>query len=276
MLPLEALLAGLFGLLIGSFLNVCIYRWPRDLSVVRPRSFCIGCEKPIAWYDNVPVASYLLLRGKCRHCRAPIAWRYPLVEVLTAAAFFWFVWHFGASVGSAKYCVFSAILIALTFADLETRLLPDELTIGGALMGVGFAWFTPVVDSTVHLLALLAGFSAGPRTLSIAESLFAALVPAGILWLTGYLFEKIRHREGLGFGDVKMMAMMGAFLGTRGALFALVAGSLLGSIVGLAYIRITRKNASEYELPFGVFLGIGGMLAITVGGPMVEWYAGKL
>ena len=272
----EALLAGLFGLLLGSFLNVCIYRWPRDLSVVRPRSFCPGCQKPIAWHDNVPVLSYLLLRGRCRQCRAPIAWRYPLVEVLTAAAFFWFVRRFGVSLGAAKYCAFSAILIALTFADLETRLLPDELTIGGALLGVVLAWFTPVVDSSVHLIALVSGLAAGPRALSVGESVFAAVVPAGILWLTGFLFEQIRHREGLGFGDVKMMAMIGAFLGTRGALFALVAGSLLGSVVGLAYIRITRRNASEYELPFGVFLGIGGMLAITVGGPLVEWYAGKL
>lgn len=273
---LEALLAGVFGLLIGSFLNVCIYRWPRDLSVVRPRSFCPGCEKPIAWYDNLPLASYLLLRGKCRRCRAAIAWRYPLVEVLTALAFFWFVCRFGLTPGAAKYCVFSALLIALTFADLETRLLPDELTLGGALLGVVFAWFTPVVDSTVHLITLLAGVSASPRVLSVEESLFGALVPSGLLWLTGYLFEKIRHREGLGFGDVKMMAMMGAFLGTRGALFALVAGSLLGSIVGLLYIKIAHKKASEYELPFGVFLGIGGMLAITVGGPLVDWYAGQL
>ncbi len=272
----EALLAGLFGLLIGSFLNVCIHRWPRDLSVVRPRSFCPACEKPVAWFDNLPIVSYALLRGKCRHCRAAIDWRYPLVEALTAAAFFWFVWHLGPTIAAAKYCVFSAILIALTFADLETRLLPDELTIGGAVIGVVFAFFTPVIDSSVHLMAALAGFSPGPRTLSVGESLFAAIVPAGILWLTGYLFEKIRHREGLGFGDVKMMAMMGAFLGTRASLFALVAGSLLGSIVGLAYIWITRKKASEYELPFGVFLGIGGMLAITVGGRMVDWYAGKL
>ena len=273
---LEALLAGVFGLLLGSFLNVCIYRWPRDLSVVRPRSFCPGCERPIAWYDNVPIVSYLLLRARCRQCRAAIAWRYPLVEALTAVSFFWFVWRFGATLPAAKYCVFSALLIALTFADLETRLLPDELTLGGAVVGLVFAGFTPVIDSTVHLLALLAGFSAGPRLLSLGESLFAAVVPAGLLWLTGYLFEKLRHREGLGFGDVKMMAMMGAFLGTRGALFALVAGSLLGSVVGLAYIKIARKNAAEYELPFGVFLGIGGILAITAGGPLVAWYAGQL
>ena len=153
----EALLAGIFGLLIGSFLNVCIYRWPRDLSVVRPRSFCPACEKPIAWFDNIPLVSYALLRGKCRHCGGGIDWRYPLVEALTAAAFCWFVWHLGPSLAAAKYCVFSAILIALTFADLETRLLPDELTLGGAAVGVVFAWFIPVTDSTVHLIALVAG-----------------------------------------------------------------------------------------------------------------------
>ena len=132
---LEAALAGLFGLLIGSFLNVCIYRLPRDLSVVRPRSFCPGCEHPIAWYDNVPLLSYLILRARCRHCRAPIPFRYPLVEFLTAALFFASVAVLGPNFRAIKLSVFSALIVALIFADLEERILPDEFTLGGAVVG---------------------------------------------------------------------------------------------------------------------------------------------
>ena len=133
---LEACLAALSGLLIGSFLNVCIYRWPRDLSVVRPRSFCPKCEQPIGWFDNVPVLSYLLLRGRCRKCGAQIPARYLVVELLTAAAFFCAVWFLGPTLAAAKYCVFGALIIALVFSDLEERILPDEFTLGGAVVGV--------------------------------------------------------------------------------------------------------------------------------------------
>src|SRR5205823_3651609 len=154
---IEWMIDGLFGLLIGSFLNVIIYRWPRDLSVVRPRSACIECEKPIAWYDNVPVLSYLILRAHCRHCGARIHWRYPLVELLTAVCFAYFVHRAGVSVEAAKYCVFAAILIALVFCDLDMLILPDELTIGGFFTGLVFAFFTPVPDTSFHLVAGLLG-----------------------------------------------------------------------------------------------------------------------
>ena len=266
---LEATLAGGFGLLIGSFLNVCIYRWPRDLSVVRPRSFCPGCEQPVAAYDNIPVLSYLLLRGKCRRCGAPIPWRYPLVELLTAAAFLWFTATEGLTLAAARDCSFAAILVALVFADLETLLLPDELTLGGLALGFAWAWFVPVHGA---LGALLLGSSQNPHVLSMVESLLGALIPSGALWLTGLLYQRLRHREGLGFGDVKMLAMMGAFLGLASTLLALVAGSLLGSVLGLGYIVIAKKNAAEYELPFGVFLGIGGLLALTAGASLLHWY----
>ncbi len=250
----EAILAGVFGLLIGSFLNVCIYRWPRDLSVVKPRSFCPGCNRQIAWYDNIPVLSYLVLRGKCRHCSSAISSRYPLVELLTSMAFFWFVLNAGLTVEAAHDCALAAILIALIFADLETRLLPDQLTIGGLVAGLLFALLPP---------------SHRP---SILDSVIGAIVPSGALWLVGYLYSKVRGREGLGFGDIKMLAMMGAFLGLALTLFALVAGSLLGSILGLLYIQLAGKKSSEYELPFGLFLGIGGLLALTVGPAALRWY----
>ena len=215
------------ALLIGSFLNVCIYRWPRDLSVVHPRSRCLHCEAPIAWFDNIPVASYFFLRGRCRQCRAAISPRYPAVELLTAALFAAFVWRFGASPEASRGCVFAAMLTVLAFADVETRILPDEFTIGGALAGLAFAAFLAVPDTTAHALAALFGLPLGPRLLSLAESVLGAIVPSGALWLGGTLFEKLRHKEGLGFGDVKMMAMIGAFLGVRGALLSLMAGSVL-------------------------------------------------
>lgn len=263
---LEAWIAGVFGLLIGSFLNVCIQRWPRDLSVVRPRSRCNNCEASIAWYDNIPLGSYIALGGRCRNCAARISWRYPLVEALTALAFTWFVWHLGAGVAGLKYCLFSAIMIGLIFSDLETLILPDEFTLGGTLLGVAFSLFTPVADSMFRLLASLAGFAPGPRVASLGESLLGAALPAGSLWLVGWLFEKIRHKEGLGFGDVKMIAMAGAFLGLRGALFTVILGSLLGSIIGLAWIRLTGKDAADYPLPFATFLGIAA-LAVAAEGP---------
>jgi leader peptidase (prepilin peptidase)/N-methyltransferase len=272
----EALLAAIFGLLVGSFLNVCIHRWPRDLSVVHPRSRCPECERQIDWFDNIPVLSYLLLRGRCRHCRAPISARYPIVELLTAALFFWFVWHLGPTGSAARYCVFAAMLIVLAFADAETRLLPDEFTLGGALAGLAFACFLAVPDSSFHALADIFNWPLGPRALWFGEALLGATLPAGSLWLGGILFERIRHKEGLGFGDVKMMAMIGAFLGLRGALLTLIAGSILGSVTGLVYIAITRKDMGTYQLPLGTFLAIGGVGVAMFGGPLIAWYASTL
>jgi leader peptidase (prepilin peptidase)/N-methyltransferase len=247
---LESAIAGLFGLLIGSFLNVCIYRWPRDLSVVRPRSACVECGKLIAWYDNIPVLSYLILQGRCRQCGARIHWRYPLVELSTAIAFAYFVHRYGLSVEAAKYCVFAAILIALVFCDLDTLILPDEFTIGGLFIGFVFAFFTG----------------------TLGEALFGAIVPAGSIWFGGWLFEKLRHKQGLGFGDVKMLAMVGAFLGIRGALLTIILGAIAGSVVGLAFIKATGKDAASYPLPFGSFLGAAALVAAIEGQNMIGWY----
>lgn len=273
---IEAGLAAIFGLLIGSFLNVCIHRWPRDLSVVHPRSRCPKCERQLAWFDNIPVLSYVLVRGRCRYCGVPISIRYPIVELLTAVLFFWFVWHLGPTLFAARYCAFTAMLTVLAFADAETRLLPDELTLGGAVAGFAFACFIAVPDSSFHALADIFEWPLGPRALSLGESLLGATLPAGSLWLGGILFEKIRHKEGLGFGDVKMTAMIGAFLGLKGALLTLIAGSVLGSVTGLAYIAITRKDIGSYQLPLGTFLAIGGAAVAMFGGPLIAWYASTL
>jgi leader peptidase (prepilin peptidase)/N-methyltransferase len=252
-------LAVLMGLLIGSFLNVCIYRWPRDLSVVKPRSHCTDCERQIAWYDNIPLLSYALLGGRCRGCSTAIPWRYPVVEALTALAFGWFFSRLGPGLPAIKMCLFAAMMIGLIFSDLETRLLPDEFTLGGMYLGFVFSLAVLLPDTIAGFVATIAGIVPPPRVLSLGESLLGAGLPAGALWLMGWLFEKIRHKEGLGFGDVKMIAMMGAFLGLRDALTSVIIGSLLGSVVGLAWIKLTGKDAAEYQLPFASFLGTAGL-----------------
>jgi leader peptidase (prepilin peptidase)/N-methyltransferase len=256
-LIVEALVAALAGLLIGSFLNVCIYRLPRDLSVVMPRSFCPECEKPIAWFDNIPLLSFALLGGRCRHCGQSIPLRYPIVEILTAAAFACAIWFLGVTAAGLKFCVFGAILVTLVFSDLEERILPDEFTLGGTAAGLVFAAFVPLRWSILQLLLPLS--AQNPRVISVGDSLFSAAFCSGVLWAVGALYQKIRHREGLGLGDVKMVAMIGAFLGIEGALLTIIAASLLGAIVGLFYILFTGKDVSTYELPFGTFLGVAAL-----------------
>jgi leader peptidase (prepilin peptidase)/N-methyltransferase len=256
---MEAILALLFGLLIGSFLNVCIHRWPRGRSVVKPRSHCVRCRKPIAWYDNIPVVSYLLLRGRCRYCGRHISARYPAVELLTGALFFYFVRQLGLTPAAYKMCVLAAILAALIFSDLEKRILPDELTLGGALIGLGFSAFVPLRDESALGLFWLLGLDLSPRAQWIGTALVGALVPAIFLWGGGWIYLKVRHREGLGLGDVKLMVMVGAFLGLQGALTTLLAGSLAGSVLSLLYIWLTKKDAATYQLPFGTFLGLAAL-----------------
>ncbi len=283
---LEALLAFLAGLLIGSFLNVCVYRLPRDLSVVRPRSHCPACEKQIAWYDNIPLLSYALLGGRCRNCGQPIPVRYPLVELATGVGFAVCVGALGWSLAALKYSLFSAILIALIATDIEERILPDEFTLGGTLAGLVLAWFVPL---DIGIGVFLVPYRWGRPWLSLADAAIAAGVTSGSIWLIGWLYQKVRHREGMGFGDVKMIAMIGAFLGLSVTLLTLVAASLLGSILGVPYaffakrklarrlaVRIRRQQtersvfgpnlravmvvATRYQLPFGSFLGLAALV----------------
>lgn len=263
------------GLLIGSFLNVCIYRMPRDLSVVLPRSFCPECQHPIAWYDNIPVLSYFLLGRRCRHCRQPISARYPIVEISTALLFIVIVNALGPTALALKLCVLVALLVGLTVTDLEELILPDEFTLGGTAAALVFAWFVPVNDQITHLLLSVWGMHPGPW-MSVLESAAGAAVPAGSLGLVGFLFEKIRHKEGLGLGDVKMIAMVGAFLGLSNALLTILLGSIAGSVIGLIYIRVAKKDAATYELPFGAFLGFASILVALAGEPMIHWYKGFL
>ncbi len=246
---LDAVLALLFGLLIGSFLNVCIHRWPRGRSVVRPRSHCVRCRKTIAWYDNIPVLSYVLLRGRCRHCGRHISLRYPAVELLTGLVFLYFVFTLGATPAAAKMCVLGAILIALVFSDLEKRILPDELTLGGTLVGIAFAAFVPLQDDSSLGLFWMMGLHLTGRIQWLCQAAVGALLPAVFLWGGGWLYLKVRHREGLGFGDVKLMVMVGAFLGLQLTLTTLLMGSLAGSVISVLYIWIAKKDAATYQLP---------------------------
>jgi leader peptidase (prepilin peptidase)/N-methyltransferase len=269
---LYAMLAGLFGLLIGSFLNVCIYRWPRDLSVVKPRSACPSCEHSIAWYDNVPILSFLLLRGRCRNCRAQIPWTYPAVELLTGLSFAYFVGIEGLNLAAVKDCLFASIMIGLIFSDLDTRLLPDEFTIGGLFAGLVLAFFVPLPSTLFGFVAELSGHHPGPRAISVGEAVVGAFLPAAAMWFLGWCFDRIRKKEHLGFGDVKMIAMMGAFLGISGLVVTLLFGSLLGSVAGYAYLKITRKDPATYYLPFATFLGAAALVVVAAHGGITNWY----
>ena len=222
----------------------------RDLSVVKPRSFCPQCEKPIVWYDNVPLLSFILLRGRCRGCSTPIPWRYPLVEALTAAAFSLVAYRYGFTPAALKWIIFESLMIVLFWTDLEERILPDEFTLGGAVAGAAFAPF-------VFVSGVLGQLWLGDRK-PVWQSLFnmglgAALI-CGPIWLAGALYAKWRKREGLGFGDIKLLAMLGIFLGVDQGIWALLIGAVSGSVVSAVYLLWTRKDPGSYELPFGSFL----------------------
>jgi leader peptidase (prepilin peptidase) / N-methyltransferase len=282
----EIVLAALAGLLIGSFLNVCIFRLPRDLSPVQPRSFCPECaiaaedsgvefEAAVAgamipWYDNIPVVSYVLLGAKCRRCKKAIPARYPLVELATAIAFGLCVAVFGLSLAALKYVIFSAIMITLIATDLEERILPDEFTKGGIVIGLVLAWFVPMPIELGHFIFPQAW---GPKGLSVGESVLGGVFASSMIWATGWLYEKIRHREGLGLGDVKMIGTIGAFLGLSSTMVTLVLASLIGSIIGGGYILFSKKQASTYELPFGSFLGVAALGLAAYGEWMFRWYS---
>ena len=258
---LAALGAGLLGLIIGSFLNVCIYRLPLELSVVLPRSYCPECKRQIAWYDNVPLLSYLLLGGRCRHCRSAISIRYPLVELLTGVLFFLAVWLEGTTPQALKMCLFSALLVELAVSDFESLFLPDVFTFGGIAIGVLTAALVPMEPGLISLLFQDSDW----RVISVAESIGGAAFASLALWLVGWIYLKIRHREGLGFGDVKLIALIGAFLGMYRTVFVLMLGSIAGSIIGLSYIYLARKDPSTYELPYGTFLSAAALVYIFAG-----------
>jgi leader peptidase (prepilin peptidase) / N-methyltransferase len=265
-----------FGLIIGSFLNVCIVRIPEKKSIVYPASACPKCSAAIRPYDNIPVLSYLLLRGKCRACGTRISPVYPAVELLTGGIFLACWWVFGLSAGAAKWAAFSAVMIVLVFTDLRERILPDAVNYTGLAIGLAFSFFVKPEDGTALWLANhMFEFPPPWPVLSFVDAALGAAVGSGLLWLVSEAYFRIRGREGMGFGDVKMMLMAGAFLGVKRTLLTIFAGALLGSVLGLAFIWLRRKD-SQYELPFGTFLGMAALLVVFWGTPVVDWYQSLL
>ena len=247
--------AALSGLLLGSFLNVCIYRIPRDLSVVLPRSFCPECGHQIAWYDNIPLLSYLVLRGRCRSCSGRIGIRYPLVELTTAVLLALVAYRYGWTLASLKWALFELLMIALFWTDLEERILPDEFTLGGIVAGFVLVFFVRVHGGLTDLLL--------PEAPPLLRSFINAAAGAAIaipLWFLGLIVGRLRKREALGLGDVKLAVLIGVFLGFEACLPALMIGSVLGSIGGVLYAFASRQRIAETELPMGTFFCLGAAL----------------
>jgi leader peptidase (prepilin peptidase)/N-methyltransferase len=266
------LAAFVVGLTIGSFLNVCIHRLPKGESIVHPRSRCPHCSRMIAAYDNVPVLSYLWLRGRCRHCHSRISPFYPLIELLTGLTFLLVYHRWGISPPAVKAVLLASALIVLTFTDLRERLLPDRITFPGIAAGFLFALWLPLEDGTAALLLrLLGGTNLSAVLLSVADALLGALLGAGLLFALGEIWYRLRRVEAMGLGDVKMMGMVGLFLGIKLTVLTLLLGSLLGSLLGGLFLLLAGKD-TRYELPFGTFLGVAALIALFWGPQLVASY----
>jgi leader peptidase (prepilin peptidase)/N-methyltransferase len=300
----------LFGLVFGSFLNVCIYRMPRGLSVISPRSACPACHAPIAAYDNIPVLSWLILGGKCRHCKASISPRYALVELLTGGLFalsYYIALGSPEPVASAvKLCLLSFLLIGLIFTDAETKLLPDLLTLPGLALGLAFSFLSPVemcpdLERSIGPIAVLLPQHLDWRALSFANSVTGAVFGVAFMQGVALLYRGVRGKEGMGMGDVKLMAMIGAFLGIELTLFVVMLASVVGSLFGITLMllvfrkRLARSRRQHrapaavvrarawhsatlifrhFQIPFGVFLGAAALVAAFWGPPLIHWYLG--
>ena len=301
--PVLAIAAFAFGPIFGSFLNVCIYRLPRNLSVVMPGSACPHCQRPIRFYDNVPVLSWIFLLGRCRNCKAPISPRYLVVELLTGGLFLACYAYFGFTPATLKYCTFGFLLLGLIFTDAETMLLPDKLTLTGLGLGLLFSLVVPVNDLASQLVPGLISMPVSSdvswRLLSLLDSALGAVAGASFIYGVGAIYLRARGVEGMGLGDVKLMAMVGAFLGVKLTIFTIFAASIAGSIFGLSTVlavwmkrtrrRMARNHESRvlarrrawdsarialrrHQMPFGVFLGSMAIVALFFGDSLLHWY----
>jgi leader peptidase (prepilin peptidase)/N-methyltransferase len=304
--PLIAVAIFAYGLCFGSFLNVCIYRLPRGKSVVAPRSACPHCGDMIPLYHNLPVVSWLILRGKCRACKQPISPRYLLIELLTGFLFLSCYLHFGLTLAALKCAVLGYLLLGLIFTDAETKLLPDAMTLPGLALGILFSLVVPVNDLASRIMpGMVSTAMRGEiswRIWSLSDSLLGAAIGASFLYGAAAIYLRARGVEGMGFGDVKLMALIGAFLGTKLTVLTIFAASLTGSVFGLSTVlavwmkRIRRIEARRipssistndarrrawhsarlalryYEMPFGVFLGGMALLSFAFGNRLLHWY----
>jgi len=241
--------ATIIGLIVGSFANVCVYRIPRRESIAFPGSHCPHCNHAIAAYDNVPVFSWLILAGHCRHCHAPITWRYPLLELLMGISWGLLAWHFGATAQLITALCLFFLLWILSFIDLETGLLPNALTYPGIALGIALSWWNG--HGSDGLIGAIAGY--------------------GIFWLVAKLFLWLTGREGMGYGDFKLLAMLGAFMGWQALPFIILTSSVLGTIIGMVFLYLARKGLRA-EIPFGPYLAMAGMIWFVWSHDILDWY----
>jgi len=241
-----------FGAVIGSFLNVCIYRIQREESIVWPGSRCPTCGASIAFYDNLPIVSFLLLLGRCRTCRAPISWRYPLVEALNGTGYVLLLRQFGLTWPTLIYALFFSALVVVTFIDLDIQIIPDVISLPGIAIGLAVSYWLPQ------------GF---------VNSLIGCLVGGGFFWLVAELGARILKQEAMGGGDIKLIAMVGAFVGWHNVLLTIFLASLSGAAVGLLFMAV-KGWGRKTPIPFGPFLALGAVLSLFFGTTIVEWYVG--
>lgn len=251
---LFAVYAFLFGAAVGSFLNVVIYRLPLGLSIVKPRSRCPACGRSISALENIPILSYLFLRGKCAGCGVGISPRYPLVEALTGALWAALWLRFGPTAQFAASLILVTMLVAMTFIDIDHKIIPDSMSLGSIPVGFAFSFFTPV------------GWKA---------SLLGIAVGGGVLFLVAEGYRLITKREGMGFGDVKLLAGLGAFLGWQAVPFIILVSSVVGAVVGIAAMKLSREDM-KMEIPFGPFLALGAVLYVFRGPELIAWYMGTM
>jgi len=279
-LPIACALMGVLGAMIGSFLNVVIHRLPREQSIVFPNSSCPKCHASIKAYDNIPILSFLILRGQCRACSAPISPRYPAVEALTALLFVAVTWHDGWSLALGFDLAFAASILALIFIDAEHMILPNAITYPGILFALITRAVVPYLVGPAHFddlpqLITLLPSTYPPWATSLIGAVVGALAGGGSLWLMGFLWEKLRGVEAMGLGDVKMMLMVGAYLGWRLTILTILIGALSGSLAGVSLMLRRGSRDLQMMLPFGIFLGIGSLVSLLIGTRIIEWYSSQ-
>jgi leader peptidase (prepilin peptidase) / N-methyltransferase len=245
------LFAFILGAVVGSFLNVCIYRLPKNVSIVFPPSRCPGCGKHIRWFDNIPIISYILLAGRCRSCKTRISIRYPLVELLNALLTLFLFMRFGPTLAFLVLFLFCSAMVVITFIDLDHQIIPDIISLPGIVAGFIFSFFIPQLGWLNSLIGIVLG--------------------GGSLWLVAAGYELLTKKEGMGGGDIKLLAMMGAFFGWKAIPFIIFVSSLTGSVIGVTVMLIGKKD-SKLAIPFGPFLASGAVLYIFFGRQLIHWY----
>lgn len=268
---LLAVLSFVVGGMIGSFLNVCVYRIPKGESVVNPPSHCPKCGENIAWYDNIPVLSWLILGARCRNCKAPISWQYPLVEAITGTLFLLVFLRFGRTVASPVYMTLAASLVLVTFIDLTDWTIPDRITLPGIPIGIACSVLAMVYPAS--------GLQIGEMHKDVFDSLIGVALGGGIIYALDKISLLLLKKHGMGFGDVKLLAMLGAFVGWKGVLLILIMACLVGSVVGVTLVAIKKlkgKDKEDHYLPFGPYLSVAGLLVVFFGDEILSWYMNML